>query len=71
MESWYSIYEIGRMRHRELVLKYSNPHMVRVYAEKQRQRKAARSRFYRNVVAALGRRLETWGRVLQKKVQTC
>ena len=71
MENWYSAHEIGRLRHLEIERKYGNPHLLRAYAEKKRQKKIRRSRLYRKGLAAFGRFLETWGQALQKKFQTC
>jgi len=71
MESWYSIYEIGRLRHRELERKYGNPHVLRAYAVKRKEQKSRIKKMIRKSMATFGGYLETWGQMLQKKFQTC
>ena len=71
MDNWYSIYEMGMARHRAFENEYTNPHLIRAYALKDKEKKKKFRKLYRRILSALGRLLETWGRVLQKKFQTC
>ncbi len=71
MDNWYSTYEIGMARHRELQNTYANPHLIEAYALKRQKRKKWIRKMVRKTLSTLGRLLETWGQVLQKRFQTC
>lgn len=65
---WYTIYKAAKARQREYEILAMNLHLMR--AARPVKRTGWKNR-YRNALHNLGKFLETWGRHLQKRFQTC
>lgn len=68
MENWYAIYEIGRLRQKELE---QNAERLRLIRAASRGKRQDFKRMYRKNLASLGKNLETLGQMLQKRYQKC
>ncbi len=71
MNNWYLISEAGKERVMERQNKYADLHLIRANVLEDKERKKWLNRISRRSLTTLGRVLETWGQVLQKKFRTC
>ncbi len=72
MENWYALHEMRRQIHREQQLEAQKIRMVQQLREfdMKNSKKMAKKR-QRRLLNFIGKSLETFGRSLQKKSQTC
>lgn len=68
MEDWYTLYKMVKAQQREHELWAMNLELVKSQKSAQANRMLPD---YRSAMNQLGRVLETWGRHLQKRFQTC
>ncbi len=68
MENWFMVHEMVKQRQLEMEKEYTTYYEVSdLMLKKQKKRKI----MIHKIVNTIGRFLETWGKVLQKKYQTC
>ncbi len=68
MENWSAILEIEKARQSEIRAEIRNSNLIR---SARGRRKGGINRAFRKTLASFGKSLETLGRALQKKNQTC